>query len=74
MNSETYKRRFTEMLEKFDETYQQQGTHLKHAEFIDEQFPNASDMEKMVHLAMLIDEQRTNSLVYATLKEFLVTD
>lgn len=74
MDEETFEKRFAEMLRRFDDLFDQEENYIRHAKFISESMPEASDVTKAVALQHLIDKERTNNLIRVALKEFLVND
>ena len=72
MDLETFEKRFADMLDRFDDSYDKLENYKRNAEAVEENMPNASDDEKRMYLVDSIQRERTNNLVRVALKEFLV--
>lgn len=72
MNEETYEKRFAEMLDRFDELYDQESNYLRNARLVQEQMSDKSELERAIALQNMISRERTNNLIRVALKEFLV--
>lgn len=72
MNESTFEQRFAEMLDRFDELYDQEENYMRNVQAVQETLPDASEIERMVALQQTISRERTDNLIRVALKEFLV--